>query len=201
MKFAIAVGLLACIGAGQTCAQDAIKPGLWEARQVSMTVDGKDMLPQFKQARESALQAAKGMPPEQRARLEQLYGPQSADPLTRRVCVSAAMAANAQSLAPRPLRARCDAPKVARSGNRTTFDLTCEREGHPIAAKGEMVVDGNKIHASIRTGSEDDKGVRQTTESLTEMTFIGADCGAVKPLDEIAKAAGTRPQQAPQNAK
>ena len=140
-----------------------MKPGLWETRVVSMTMDGRDMLPMMK--------AAQGQT-------------RGGDPTVQRMCVSAEMAKNAgRAMLPKQANVPgCDQPKMDRSGNRMTFEISCKANGGTTSIKGENVVDGDEI-ASKAEVETTVAGATHTMVSETQMKFLGSDCGDLKPHD------------------
>jgi hypothetical protein len=185
IKTALA-GLCAALLAGAVHADAAngLKPGLWETRTLKMSMDGKDMLPQVRAAQEQMRQSLAAMPAEQRKKMEALVGAQGGDPTVQRLCVSAEMAKSAQSVLPRPARADCAEPRLSRSGNRTTFEVSCKQGGSTVTSKGETVASGDQLSTQVETVSTEPGGARHTMLAETQMKFIGADCGSLKPLDQ-----------------
>ncbi|MCL1960520.1 MAG: DUF3617 domain-containing protein [Desulfovibrionaceae bacterium] len=188
MKTAL-IALCAALAAGAVHAEGAgdQKPGLWETRLLKMTVDGQDVLPQMQAARRQMRQSMANMPPEQRKQMEAAMGPQSDDPSVDRICVSAEMAKNQKAAMPqRPRGADCAEPKVNRSGDRTTFEVTCKQGASTIVSKGESVVNGDQITTKAETVTTE-AGAKHVMAIESQMKFIGSDCGGVKPLDQIAR--------------
>jgi hypothetical protein len=171
-------GLCAALAAGAVQAQSAIdmKPGLWDVRILKMEQDGKDMLAMMRQVMGS-------MPPEQRKNM----GMNAT--LDERVCYSPEMVKSDQSLVPQTSKnIDCQPPKVNRSGNRATFEMVCKSEmskGDSVS-KGESVVTGNQINSKVETVIALG-GAKHVMLVESQMTFIGSDCGDVKPLDQIAR--------------
>ena len=189
--FKIGFPFLACVLAVNTTAAQAestLKPGLWETRTTKMVMDGKDMAPQMAAATRQMTEAMAKMPSEQRKKLELAMGQQGGDGMSRRICVSAEMAARDQTMVPRPARAECEQPKFNRSGNRTTFEMACKPAGGgSMAGKGETVVTGDSVVTKMDTVSTDAKGQKHTMVAETQMKFISTDCGGIKPLDQLMK--------------
>lgn len=197
-KAAIALIALGALGAAQ--AAGGLKAGLWESRPVRMTVDGKDMLPQMRQADEQMRAMVARMTPEQRKQVGGALGNRGAEPLTQRMCISAEMAAREQPLVPRPPGADCEQPKFERAGNRTRFELACTpRGGGTLTGKGETTVAGDLVTTRLDSTRTDKAGARQTTSTETRLKWLGADCGDVKPQDQLARqaAAAAAPASAP----
>ncbi|MFT3780207.1 MAG: DUF3617 domain-containing protein [Ottowia sp.] len=186
---AVLIGLWAAlaVGAAQAQGPGGLKAGLWESRTLKMAMDGKDMLPQMKAAREQMQKSLAGMPPEQRKKMEAVMAAQGADPTVRRICVSAEMARKEHAFVPRPARADCAEPRLNRSGNRTAFEFSCKQGGGTITGKGETLAAGDEISTKVETASTDAGGAKHVMAAETQMKFISADCGGLKPLDQLVK--------------
>ncbi len=195
-KAAIALIALGALGAAQ--AAGGLKAGLWETRPIRMTMDGKDMLPQMRQADEQMRAMLDKMTPEQRRQVGGALANRGTEPLTQRLCISPEMAAREQPLVPRPAGADCEPPKIEREGNRTRFELACKpRGGGTMTGKGETTVAGDRVTTRLDTTRTDKAGARQTSATETQMKWLGADCGAVKPLDQLARQAAAAAASAP----
>ena len=182
------IALCAALAACAVHAQGAnpLKPGLWETRMLKMTADGRDMLPMMKAAQEQMRKAMASMPPEQRKQMEASVDVKG-DPAVERMCVSAEMAKRGQPMLPKQSEMPgCDQPRIDRSGNRATFEVTCKVNGGTAVTKGESVADGDQIttQAEVVTTAG---GVKHTMVSEVQMKFLGSDCGGLKPLDQIAR--------------
>jgi len=166
---AILFGLCAVLTAGVAGAQAPMemKPGLWEMRILKMEQDGKDMLVMMRQAMAS-------VPPEQRKKM----GMSADDPTVTRMCYSAEMVKgdgwlNAQNA----MKQECSPPKVSRSGNRGTFELTCK----DMTSKGEYVTASDQITMKTEMVTSAG-GARHKMVQEMQMKFLGSDCGDIKPL-------------------
>ncbi|HNE60660.1 MAG TPA: DUF3617 domain-containing protein [Ottowia sp.] len=181
--------LLALTLLGTAHAQSGLKAGLWENRTVRMMVDGKDMTAAMRDAAELRKQQIAKLPPAQRQQAEAALARQGGDPLSRRVCISAEMAARQQPMVPRPPRAECEPPKFKRDGQRTTFELSCTQEGGKLSGKGEIVTTADLITTRLETRSSDGAGQAHTLLAETQMKYLGSDCGGIKPLEAPAQPA------------
>jgi hypothetical protein len=189
MKAAL-IGLSAALIAGVAQAEGAgsLKPGLWEVRTLKMTIDGADILPQMKAAQEQMRRSMASMPPEQRKQMEATMGAQDGDPTVQRVCVSPEMAKNEQAVLPqRPANSDCAAPKLNRSGDRMTFELSCKHGAGATVMKGESVTAGERVTSKVESVSTEPGGAKHTMQTEMQMQFIGSDCGGLKPADQIAR--------------
>ncbi len=193
MKLSIATAVLALCALGVVHAQgpapSGMKAGLWESRSVKMVMDGKDMLPQMVAAQTQMREQMAKMPPEQRKKMEAVLGSNQGDPLTQRMCVSPEMAQQQQAMVPRPARADCAEPKLTRDGNRTAFEFSCKQAKGTITGKGETVASADQVKVTVDTVNTDAAGAKHTMQVETHMKFLGADCGGLKPLDQMAKQA------------
>jgi len=137
--------------------KDVMKPGLWETRIVKMEQDGKDIT--------ATVTAALAR-----------------DPKAARICVTPEMASKMASTmatdpqafggSPRPPQAGCDQPKIDRSGNRTTAEMSCKG----VSIKSETVVTSDRVTSKadmVMTVG----GIKHTSTTETQMNFIDSDCG------------------------
>ena len=190
-----ALGALATTGGAW--AAGGPRAGLWESTNTRLEVDGKDQLPTLRQADEQMRAMVARMTPEQRKQVGGALGNRGAEPLTQRMCISAEMAAREQPLVPRPPGADCEQPKFEREGNRTRFELACTpRGGGTLTGKGETTVAGDLVTTRLDSTRTDKAGARQTTSTETRLKWLGADCGDVKPQDQLARQAAA-PASAP----
>ena len=191
--------LLALTLLGTAHAQSGLKAGLWENRTVRMMVDGKDMTAAMRDAAELRKQQIAKLPPAQRQQAEAALARQGGDPLSRRVCISAEMAARQQPMVPRPPRAACEPPKFKRDGQRTTFELSCTQEGGKLSGKGEIVTTADLITTRLETRSSDGAGQAHPLLAETQMKYLGSACGGIKPLEAPAHpaSAAAAPSRSP----
>jgi len=165
-------GLCAVLTAGAAWAQAAVdmKPGLWETRILKMEQDGQDMLAQMRQA-------MAGIPPAQRKQMGM------SEDGAMRVCYSEAMVKGDNWLAAKNAQKQdCSPPKVNRSGNRATFEVTCK----DMTSTGEYVTTGDQITMKTETVITAGGGKHKLAQEM-QMKFLGSDCGDIKPLDQMAK--------------
>jgi hypothetical protein len=185
MKKAFALALLAAACGAQ--AEPFMKAGLWEMRTLKHLSDGKDMTAQIAASQAKMQEMMAKMSPQQRQQMEQMMGKSAAnpaDPGVTRMCVSAEMAARDQPVMPKD--SNCEIVKFNRSGNTTTFENTCRTEGSTVVGKGESVRSGDTISTKMELVSTGTRG-NHTTQMETQMKFVGADCGGLKPIDQIAR--------------
>jgi hypothetical protein len=160
-----------------------LKPGLWETRVVKQLMDGRDMSAQIAGASAQMQQAMANMTPEQRARMDAMMkdrgGPTVGSNGTIRMCISPEMASRDK---PRIDREGCEPATVSRSGNHATFEFSCTRNGNVTSGKGEATTRGDSISTVVDTTVRRASGETHVMHSETEMKFLGADCGDVKPI-------------------
>ncbi len=172
------VGLvaLAAYGAGL-----GLKPGLWEVRIVKEVVDGRDQTAQMAAMSDKMRQALASMPPERRAQMQAMLGQNGVGAADRgyRICITPAMAKRDTPMVDRD--GRCQPATVNHSGNRTTFEFSCTKDGVTTTGKGAATVDGDVIATHVDLSSRDSSGKTKEIQSDTQMTFVGSDCGDVKP--------------------
>jgi len=160
-----------------------LKAGLWETRVVKQVMDGRDMTAQIAGASAQMQQAMANMTPEQRARMEAMMKDHGAPTVgnngTMRMCISPEMANRDKPIIDRE---GCEPATVSRSGNHTTFEFSCTRNGNVTSGKGEATTNGDTISTVIDTTIHRASGETHVMHSESEMKFLGADCGDVKPI-------------------
>ena len=173
---ALAVALLA------RAAGIGLKPGLWEVRLVKQVVDGRDMSAQLSQASTQMEQAMANMPPQERARMQAMlkqhgvgFGHQGGI----RICVTPQMAQRNAPVIDE--RGRCKPTQVTHSGNRTTYAFSCSSKGVTTTGTGVSTIAGNRVTTRSDTTTETGNGEKHVVQSESEMTYVGPDCGDVKP--------------------
>jgi hypothetical protein len=168
----------------------ARKPGLWELTMVKQTMDGRDMTEQMAAARMRMQQAMANLPPEQRKQMEAMMarqgggGPAGDGSTSRLICISPAMAARDAPILDG--RSHCEPAKVTRVGDKATFEFSCAGNGRSMSGKGESTFAGDTVSTRVDT-TMTEAGATHAMHSETRMTFRGADCQGIKPLDEMAR--------------
>ena len=184
MKRTVLVAIAALFALAAHADGIGLRPGLWEVRVVKQVVDGRDTSPQAARVNDRMRQAMASMPPEQRAQVEAMMKQRGAGmghDAGSRICVSAEMAQRDKPLVDR--EGRCQPATVTRTGNHATFEFSCTRNGVTSHGKGSATVSADLIATHVDMTSRDAGGETHATESDTEMRFLGADCGDVKPPD------------------
>ena len=171
------------LAGGQAQAQ-SIKPGLWEMRMIKQVVNGVDHAAQMAAAAEQMKAAMASLTPEQRKQLEASMGgmaPRMGG--AHRMCISPAMAA--QNQPQMPADGQCQPPTLKRVGSVTHYEFSCQQDGGTVTGKGQSETSGDRVLTRMDMVSTGRQG-KQTMQSETEMRFISADCGNVKPMDQMA---------------
>jgi hypothetical protein len=167
-----------------------LKPGLWEMKQISQVMDGRDMTAQMASVQARMDQSMAKMTPERRKQMEAMMGaqamPQGAGGGGTRVCISPAMAARDKPMV--EPEGRCEPAKVSRSGNKTSFEFNCTSNGSTMVGKGESTVSGDMVNTRMDMATTDANG-RHTMQSESQMKYLGPDCQGVKPMDQLVKGA------------
>lgn len=163
----------------------SLKPGLWEMKQISQVMDGRDMTAQMASAQAQMKQAMANMPPAQRKQMEAMMGHQGANVGGgTRICISAAMAARNKPMV--DPEGHCEPAKVNRSGNKTSFEFNCTTNGQTSVGKGESIVNSDTITTRMNMTTTDARG-KHTMQSESQMKYLGSDCQGIKPIEQLAK--------------
>lgn len=179
----VALALLTALAA--YAAGMGLKPGLWEVRIVKQVVDGRDTSAQMSGLNDKMLQAMASMPPERRAQMEAMMkqrGVGLGDGGGFKICVSPEMARRDKPIVDRD--GRCQPATVNRSGNQATYEFNCTSNGVTTAGKGSSTYGGDMISNHVDMTTRDSSGKTRAMQNDTEMKFISADCGDVKPSDQ-----------------
>jgi Tfp pilus assembly protein PilV len=164
------------------------KAGLWELKMIKQVRDGQDMSAQLNSMQDKMKQMMASMTPEQRSKMESMMGGSGAmgGNGAFRMCVSPAMAARNHPVLDKD--GQCQPAKLTRNGNQMSFEVNCTRNGHTTVGTGTSTIDGDVIHSEMNMTSTDAHG-SHTMQMVSQMTYIGADCQGIKPLDELMPAA------------
>ena len=181
-KTTVALGL-ACSAAVAAATGFGLKQGLWQSRIVKQVVDGRDVTAQVAAASAELEQAMATMAPEQRARMQAMMVEHSGQTLgssgNTRMCVSADEARRDLPIVDR--ERRCQPAAVERSGARTTFTINCTSNGVLTTGKGEAVAARDLITSTVDLNTRTANGAKHVLHNETELKYLGADCGSVKP--------------------
>lgn len=162
-----------------------LKPGLWEVRVVKQVVDGRDISAQLSQADRQMRQAMQSMPPEQRARMEAMLGQHGMSTGAGggyRICLTPQMAKRDTPIIDRD--GHCRMSQVTHSGSRTSFSFSCRSGGTTTTGTGVASMSADWVSTRTDATTRDAKGGTHTMQVESEMNFVNADCGDVKPLGQ-----------------
>jgi hypothetical protein len=183
MRKVIVVSLMGLAAGSGLAAGFGLKPGLWETRIVKHLTDGRDTTSQMTGVMSQMQQNLARLPPEQRARMEAMMKERGAMTMgtegTTRLCISREMAGRDKPII--DPEGHCQPAKISQSGNHTSFEFNCSTDGTVMTGKGESTAEGDTIVSRVditRTAN----GEKHVMHNETEMKFLGADCGNVKPL-------------------
>lgn len=159
-----------------------LKPGLWELKLVKQLEDGTDKSAQLAAAAAQMKAAMANLPPEQRARVQAMM-PQAGvglgDNGNFRICVTPEMAKRDQPVLDKD--GHCQPAKISHDGNITTYEFSCTSNGSSRQGKGQSIAEGDTIRNIVDMTSER-AGQTHQMHSESEMHYLGADCGDIKPV-------------------
>ena len=187
MKRLIAAGSLAVL-ASSPCAQTmGMKAGLWEMRTLKQVMDGKDMQAQMAAAQAQMQKAMANIPPDQRKQMEATMAKQGAAMSgggALRMCISPEMAARDKPMVDPD--GKCEPAKLSRSGNMTSYEFNCKSDGRSMVGKGDSTFAGDTITSRMDMTTTDATG-KHTMQTESQMKYLGADCGGLKPVGQTTK--------------
>jgi hypothetical protein len=163
-----------------------MEAGLWELKPIKSVVDGEDKAGQMSDQSAKMQAAMAKMSPEQRAQMEammQQHGVNmnaSGGGITIQFCRTAEQAQK-HSL-PVGQNGRCQS-SYTQSGSGLTFSYSCPLNGGTDSGKGSATRTGDTI-TIVSDGTSSGAGGTHTTHGEVQMRYLGADCGAVKPMNE-----------------
>ena len=186
MKRLIVAATLAVV-ASSPCAQTpGMKAGLWEMKTIKQVMDGKDMQAQMAAAQAQMQQSMANMPPEQRKQMEAAMAKQGAAMSgggAMRMCISPEMAARDKPML--DPEGKCEPAKMSRSGNKTSYEFNCKTAGGSMFGKGDSTFAGDTISSRMDMTTTDATG-KHTMQTESQMKYLGADCGTLKPVGQAA---------------
>lgn len=187
MKRLIVAASVAVVAGSPYAQTPGMKAGLWELKTVKQVVDGKDMQAQMAAAQAQMKQAMANMPPERRKQMEATMGRQGAAMSgsgAMRMCISPEMAARDKPMV--DPEGKCEPAKVSRSGNRTSFEFNCKTATGSMVGRGDSTFAGDTISSRMDMTMTDAKG-KHTMQSESQMKYLGADCGGLKPVGPMTR--------------
>lgn len=158
----------------------AVKPGLWEFQQKMQSASG-----QMEQAMQQMQQQMAALPPEQRKMMEAMMArqgvnvaPGAGGAMTVRMCLTPEMVQRNQM----PVHAQgdCRTEQSPRSGNTMRVKFTCANP--PSSGDGEVTFVGDSAYTMKMTVNTTAQGRPEKITMDGSGKWLGADCGAVKPL-------------------
>jgi hypothetical protein len=174
LSLVAACGLLSLTAYAQST-----KPGLWE---VSSKMDMSSNSQLAKQMEQVQKQMA-SMPPEQRKMMEEMMAKQGLNMSMKtdgstviKVCITPEMA----NRPPVQQQKDCTYNFPARSGNTQRFSFQCMQP--PSSGEGEVTFQGADDYTGKMTITSVQAGKKESMTMNTSGKFLGANCGAVKPL-------------------
>jgi hypothetical protein len=136
-----------------------LKPGLWETQITKQVIDGKGAKMEAVFKSNGASLGAGG---------------------SVRPCISPEMANRDTSWV--DPKGRCQPAKVSRSGSQATFEVSCASDGTTTTGKGVSTISGDSVSSVMDMTIAKAGGETRVIHTETEMKFLGAGCGDVKPL-------------------
>jgi hypothetical protein len=187
----LAIATLAVLGAAAVYAAGlGLKPGLWQITLVKSVVDGRDNTASLYAVGDRMKQMMASLPPDQRAqmeaRLKQSGFVTGSDTAGIRICVSEAMAKRDTPIVDKS--GKCQPGSVTHTGNQTTFAFSCALDGRTTTGNGTATTDGDVITTHVVMNTQEAGGQGHVLENDSKMSFIGTDCGDIKPPDSVPPA-------------
>ena len=182
MQRLIAVVVFALAAPAAVAADYGLKPGLWEVRVVKQVVDGSDVSAQLSSAATQIREALKALPADQRGKVEAAMRDHSLtvnDNGSYHVCISPEAAK--RELPAFDNSGSCAPAEQSRVGNTVNFTFSCDSVAGTIHGTGEAVIASERVNTKVNTHSTDPSGGQHEISSETEMHYLTADCGNVKP--------------------
>ena len=192
-KTVLAAVLAPCVAAAAV-PDTTVTPGLWEVRVTRQILDGQDVTTLLPVALAGVQQLMANATPQQRQQIEATLGKQPGSGGVQRMCVSPAMAAGDKPLLPADVR--CQPTAFERNGERVNFQFNCSEPGRTVTGKGESLLASRVVTTRVDLVVTDARG-RHTLQNDSQASFVGADCGNLKPADQVVHDSGVTRQKAP----
>jgi hypothetical protein len=131
---------------------------------------------------EQMKRAMASLPPEQRERLQAMMNQSGIKQDGRagfRICISPEMAQRNSPLIDR--EGRCQPASVTKHGGTTDFQFSCTTNGISMSGKGQAIMLDNVIKTHTEVTTRTASGATHETQNDSEMTYLGSECGDVKP--------------------
>lgn len=180
--------LAAATGGTLAAAEPAVRPGLWEVKLVRQYMDGRDVTALVPAALAGMQAFMANMTPQQRKQMEATFGRAPAS-TTQRICISPAMAAGDKPLLPPDVK--CDPTAFNREAGRITFEFSCSDQSGTTTGKGESTLAAESVSTRIDMVTNNANG-KHTWQNESLATYVGDDCGSLKPADQVMREAQTQ---------
>jgi hypothetical protein len=183
---------LAAFAALAVAAGFGLKPGLWQIHIVKSVVDGSDNTASIAAVSNRMQQMLASLPADQRALVEakiRQSGISQSNNGSFRICVSAAMAKLDKPIIDKD--GRCQPSTVRHDGADTSYEFNCTADGTTTIGKGTATANGDTITTHVEMTVQPAGGQSHAMQNDTELSFVGPDCGDVRPSD-AADAAKSR---------
>ncbi|MGA3157109.1 MAG: DUF3617 domain-containing protein [Steroidobacteraceae bacterium] len=159
-----------------------LQVGLWEVKPLKTVIDGVDNSAKMAQAMASMQAQMANMPPDQRAKMEAMMQQHGVtinqNGLTGQVCLNQDMVK--RNAFPVGKDSNCQ-PTWTQAGNTTNFAYSCSNNGVTRSGKGTAQRSGNSV-SIVTDGTTTSAGGNHTEHMELQMNYLGADCGAIKPV-------------------
>lgn len=165
-------------GAASSANAQTQKPGLWEINHQINGAAGSQMAEAMAQMKRQMA----SMPPEQRKMMEDMMAKQgvgmSAGGTTLKVCLTKEMVERNDVAS--PPQAGCTTSMSPRSGNSMKFSYSCTQP--PSSGQGQVTFVSDTAYTMTMAAQTTAMGKTEKMDLSASAKWLGADCGAVKPL-------------------
>jgi len=189
MQRTVVAPLLMFLASSSMADTIGMKPGLWETKILNNVVDGRDMSAVAAGTSTKMQQMMANMPAEQRAKFEAMMKQSGAPSLGAngavRMCISPEMASRNQIFVDH--EGHCQPAQVATSGSHATFEINCASNGTVTTGHGEATRTNDRVLSKVDMTTKNSAGASHVMHVESEMTFLGSDCGDIKPPSVPAK--------------
>jgi hypothetical protein len=176
-------GAAACIAHAAPAAAQTMKPGLWQSTSKTTSRN-----PQIAEAMAEMQKHLASMTPEQRKAMRQKAGQvdgpdfsMNADgTVSVTMCITEKMIDEAAGYL-LPQDSNCVQKKGPLSGATQRFSYTCSKP--PASGEGQVVFQGGTAYTSTMTINSEASGQKETMLMEGKGKWLGADCGAIKPVE------------------
>lgn len=183
MSRTMLAAVLAVLSTAAGAAEPAVRPGLWEVKLVRQFMDGRDVTVLVPAALAGMQAFMDNLTPQQRKQMAATFGTPPAS-TTQRICISPEMAAGDKPLLPPDVK--CEPTVFNREAGRITFDFTCADQNRTSTGKGESILSSESVSTRIDMVTNDANG-KHVWQNHTQATYVGADCGNLKPADRVVR--------------